>query len=80
MASLIQAVATYCPRVARTRTIELDELAERLARGSLVTKSVARMVLEDLSDEIRYGLRTCAQVRLPGIGLFRTVVRFDGAP
>jgi nucleoid DNA-binding protein len=78
MATLIQAVVQYRPRVAHTRTIELDELAERLARGSLFSKSVARMVLEDLSDEIRYAMRTGAQVRLPGIGLFRTAIRLDG--
>jgi hypothetical protein len=78
MANLIQAVAQYRPRVAHTRTIELDELAGRLARGSLFSKSVARMVIEDLSDEIRYAMRTGAQVRLPGIGLFRPAIRLDG--
>jgi hypothetical protein len=62
MANLLQAVAQYRPRVTHTRTIELDELAGRLARGSLVTKSVARMVLEDLSDEIRYAMRTSVLV------------------
>lgn len=78
MAKPIQAITQYRPRVAQSRIIEIDELTQRLASGSLVTRGVARVVLEDLSDEIRLALRTGAQVRLPGIGLFRTTIRLDG--
>lgn len=78
MASLIQAVSAYRPRVAINRMVDLDELAARLARGSLVTPSIARMVLSDLADELMYFLRTGATVRIPGIGIFRPELRLDG--
>lgn len=79
MASWIQAVAAYRPRLGRLRIIELEELATRLTRGSLVTQSIARMVLSDLADELRYALRSGAAVRLPGIGIFRPELRLDGS-
>lgn len=78
MATLIQAVSAYRPRVLTNRVVDLDELAERLGRGSLVTPSLARMFLSDLSDELMYFLRTGASVRLPGIGVFRPELRIDG--
>lgn len=78
MATLIQAVSAYRPRVTTNRVVDLDELAARLVRGSLVTPSIARMVLSDLADELMYFLRTGASVRLPGIGVFRPELRIDG--
>jgi len=78
MATLIQAVSAYRPRVLTNRVVDLEELATRLARGSLVTPSIARMVLSDLADELMYFLRTGASVRLPGIGVFRPELRIDG--
>lgn len=79
MATLIQAVTAYRPRLAPLRRISLDELAGRLARGSLATESIARMVLSDLSDEVRHGVRSGASVQLPGIGTFRPAIRLDGS-
>lgn len=78
MATLIQAVSAYRPRVNTNRMVDLDELASRLARGTLVTPSIARMVLSDLADELMYLLRTGASVRIPGIGVFRPELRLDG--
>ena len=78
MASLIQAVATYRPRVAKTHTVNLREMAERLTRGSLVTRSIADMVLADLVDEVRHSLRAGNTVNLDGIGSFRPGIRLDG--
>lgn len=79
MATLIQAVTAYRPRLAAPRRMGLDELAGRLTRGSLVTESIARMVLSDLSDEVRLGVRSGASVQLPGIGTFRPAIRLDGS-
>lgn len=78
MATLIQAVSAYRPRVNTNRVADLEELASRLARGTLVTPSIAQMVLRDLADELMYLLRTGAAVRIPGIGVFRPEVRLDG--
>lgn len=79
MATLIQAVSTYGPRAVQPRTVGLDTLASRLVRGSLVTRSIARMVLEDLSDEIVKALAEGDAVALPGLGRFGAAVGLDGA-
>ena len=78
MATLIQAVAAYRPRVLAPRTVDLDVLAKRLVRGSLVTHSIARMVLEDLSDEVAAAIAQGEAVRLPGIGRMRAGIRLSG--
>lgn len=78
MATLIQAVSAHRPRVVANRTIGLDILALRLARGSLFSRSIARMVLEDLSHEIRNALVQGDGVVLPGIGRFSVSIRTDG--
>lgn len=79
MATLIQAVTAYRPRLGALRHIGIDELASRLQRGSLVTQSIARMVLTDLSEEVQYGVRSGGSVHLPGIGTFRPAVRMSGS-
>ena len=60
----------FRPRIRNSKTIGLDTLATRLSRGSLVTRSIARMVLEDLTDEVSTGLREGNAVVLPGVGRF----------
>lgn len=79
MATLIQAIATYRPRVAKAHTVELDELVDRLSRGSLVTESIARLVLADLVRELKLSLKAGLQVNLEGIGIFRPELSLDGS-
>ena len=79
LATLIQAIATYRPRVAKAHTVELGELIERLSRGSLVTESIARLVLADLVRELKLSLKAGQQVNLEGIGIFRPEISLDGS-
>ena len=79
MATLIQAIATYRPRVTKAHRVDLEELVERLSRGSLVTESIARMVLSDLVRELKLSLRAGHQVNLEGIGIFRPEIALDGS-
>jgi nucleoid DNA-binding protein len=78
MATLIEAVNAYRPRVAQKETIGMAVLAERLAQGSLFSESIARMVLSDLQREVTRALRQGNAVRLPGIGRFSMHLRVDG--
>jgi nucleoid DNA-binding protein len=78
MATLIQAVTAFRPRIASKETLGLDILTLRLTRGSLVTRSIARMVLTDLSEEIRNALLQGNAVNLPGIGRFSVSMGTDG--
>ncbi|MFN8424297.1 MAG: HU family DNA-binding protein [Anaerolineae bacterium] len=77
LATLIQAIATYRPRIARTRTVDLGALADRLSRGTLVTRPIAEMVLAELVREIEQELRAGRKVRLGELGTFGVEVRLD---
>lgn len=78
MATLIQAIATYRPRIAHSRTMELDELSEHLAVGTLVTAPLAQMFLQELGRQSLLQGRRGIKVRLPGIGLLSPDLRLDG--
>ncbi len=78
MANWIEAVNRYRPRVTNAPTIDIDFLAERLSVGTLITRPLARMVLEELGREVAGLLRTGHKVRLPGIGTLAPRVRLGG--
>ena len=80
MATLLQEIATYRPRIVNSRTMELDELADHLAVGTLVTAPLARMVLEELGRQALLQGRAGIKIRLPGIGLISQDLRMDGTP
>lgn len=80
MATLLQAIASYRPRIVNSRTMELAELAEHLSVGTLVTGPIARMVLEELGRHALLQGRAGIKIRLPGIGLISQDVRMDGTP
>ncbi len=78
MATEMSALSAYRPRVVAKQTVGLDELAERLARGSLFGASIARMVLEDLCEATHTALRRGEAVTLPGLGRISFDVKLDG--
>ncbi len=78
MATLIQAVTAFRPRVASKDTIGLDTLTVRLTHGSLVKTSIAQMVLYDLAEQIRIALLEGHPVSLPGVGRFSVSMGTDG--
>ena len=80
MATLIQAIATYRPRIAHSRTMDLDELTEHLAVGTLVTAPLAQMVLRELGRQALLQARSAVKLRLPGIGVIGHDIRLDGTP
>lgn len=79
MSNLIQAIAAYRPRIARGITVELEQLAEYLSVGTLVTAPLAQMVLHELGRQVKMQLKAGNKVRLPGIGLIGAEMRIDGS-
>lgn len=78
MATLIQAIVKYGPRLARRPKATTEELAERLALATGVRHSSVTHVLMELEDAIlSYGRRGVA-VELPGIGTFAPRLAADG--
>lgn len=78
MATLIEAVSAYRPRIVSSKTIGMEVLARRLARGSLFSDSIALMVLSDLRVEVRNALTEGNSVLLPGLGRFSVHMKLDG--
>ncbi|MCB0216049.1 MAG: hypothetical protein KDH92_05395 [Chloroflexi bacterium] len=78
MATFIQAVTRYAPRLHRQPTIRIEELAERLAELTGLRSSQATMVLQELSAALVHYCRRGHGLELPGIGFFRPSLRNDG--
>ncbi len=78
MTPLLHAVTRYRPRLVPSCTISIDVLAvpaERMARGTLVTQSIARLVLDALRDQLVHALQCGEAGHFPGIGRFALELR-----
>jgi hypothetical protein len=78
MATFIQAVTKYAPRLRRQPTIRMEELSERLAELTGLRSSQANMMLDELSAALVYYCRRGHGLELQGVGFFRPSLRNDG--
>ncbi len=78
MATTIQAVTRYRPRLIAYRTVGLGLLGARMANGTLVTAPIVRLVLSALHVQIVYALLEGYAVKLPGLGRIALELRADG--
>ena len=78
MATMIQAVTRYRPRLVHNGTVGVDQLARRMARGSLASESVVRHVLSDLEEQVIHALQLGESARLPGLGRFSMELTRNG--
>ena len=78
MATTIQAVTRYRPRLISRGTVGLEELGDRMQRDSLVNARIASHVLGALFDSLVLALRRGEAVHLPGIARFSLDLRSDG--
>lgn len=69
MASRIQAIRQYRPRLKRRRRIEPEEFAEYVAIISSLNEGEVRHALADISRALVSLLRSGQSVRLEGLGL-----------
>lgn len=78
MATLIQAIQAYGPRLTLRPMAQLDEIADWMAMRTGVNKSEAMMLLQELNEAILYHNRRGTPVKLPGIGIFSPSIKRDG--
>ena len=78
MASRIQAIRHYKPRLKRGRRIEPDEFAEFVASVSSLTEGDVRHALADISRALLVRLRSGQSVRLEGLGLIMPSIDTQG--
>lgn len=70
MATLLQAVRTYGPKLELNRTIQLNEVADWMVMRTGLNKSEAMRMLQELNEAIVYFNRQGSPIKLPGIGTF----------
>ena len=78
MATLIQAIQAYGPKLILRPTAQLDEIADWMAMRTGVNKSEALMLLQELNEAILYHNRRGTPVKLPGIGIFSPSIKRNG--
>lgn len=78
MATFIQAVAQYGPRLQRRPKVAMKELSTRLADVTGVRKSEIVRILLELQSAMQFYHKLGAAVELPNIGTFTPSLRSDG--
>lgn len=79
MATLIQAVASYGPRVELQRTIQTRQLAGYIQGRTSLNRGEVENVLSELNEAIIFFARQGAPVKLGGVGIFTPIVSLTGA-
>ena len=78
MASKIQAIGTYVPRIKAGSTVEEQELAGHIASRTGLNRSELLMALIELSEAVIFFNLMGRAVRLRGLGIYAPSVRLDG--
>jgi hypothetical protein len=78
MARLVQAVAKYGPRIIRTRTATVEDVADLLSRRQSASLGTIRLVLTDLQEALVFLNSGGEAVKLPGLGTFGLSIDRNG--
>lgn len=79
MASLVQAVAAYGPRLELARTAQLEDVVEWMAQHTGLNTGEVVMVLYEIHDALLFFSRQGTPVKLPGVGTFTPSIDRHGA-
>ncbi len=79
MASFIQAIVKFGPKIRYGEKVGLDELVERLADTTGQRRGEVMRVLFELEATLLFYNRRGRAVDIPGIGGFRPIIRGDGS-
>ena len=78
MATFIQAVTRFGPRIAPEPSVNVTELSRRLSDTTGQRRGEAIRVLLELQDALLFYQQAGRSVQIPGIGVFRPGIRGDG--
>ena len=78
MASRINAIQAYCPRIKNGTMVEMDQLVEFISRSTGLNESGVRHVLLELRDTVVFFNRRGQPVKLEGLGIYRPTIGLDG--
>lgn len=78
MATLIQAVTSYGPRVEITHTVQAREIAEFISGRTSINGGEIENVLRELNNTLLFFAKQGSAVKLSGVGIFSPGIRLDG--
>ena len=78
MATRMNAITAYLPRIIRGPLVEQDELVEFIARSTGLNESGVLQVLMELRDAVLYHNRRGRSVKLLGLGVYSPSIKLDG--
>ena len=78
MATLLQAIQAYGPKLTLNQTAGLDKIVEWMSSRTGLNKSEVMMVLQELSEGILFFNRQGTPVKLPGVGTFTPSINRKG--
>ena len=78
MATLIQAVSAYGPRVEQTHTVQASQMAEYISGRTSLNRGEIENVLRELNEAISFFARQGSSVKLEGVGIFRPIIKLSG--
>lgn len=78
MASKIQAISAYRPRLKLDRTTDMEDLVEYIARSTGLNESGVRQVLLELRDAVISFNRQGRAVKIEGLGIYAPTIDLKG--
>ena len=78
MASRIEAINAYRPKIKLGKRAEMDDLVDFIARSTGLNESGVRQVLLELRDTVLFFNLRGQPVKLEGLGIYTPSIQLDG--
>jgi predicted histone-like DNA-binding protein len=78
MATKLQAIAQYLPRIIRKETAGIQDVAKLIAGRTSINRGSVKQALDELLAVLAYHLSKGNSVSLPGLGTFSSSVKLNG--
>jgi hypothetical protein len=78
MASKIQAVGAYCPRIKLGKTVSLEQLVKYIAGRTGLNEGTISIVLKELRDAVIFFTLQGRGAKIDGLGTYLPKVKLDG--
>ena len=78
MASRIEAINAYRPRVMLNPTVKLDQLVDFIAMRTGANKGTVQLALAELNDAVIFFNLQGAPVKIEGLGIYTPSIDLDG--
>lgn len=78
MAKRINAIKALMPQIELNQTVQVDELAKYISRGTNLNPSEIKFVLDELSNALLFFTSSGQPVKLNGLGTFTPGIRLNG--